>query len=137
MPAYKLTMDIFDSTGKTYAISLDTNKFRINGYIFNMGGRCYVPIFPHNLEKNGEPNNDWYMGAHILVDEVIVYDNSPWVLNKAKNAQIAIAKSDGIANKPTYKQYGGNPDVPNDKVHDTTNLYDSSVYTPDANVNPM
>ena len=86
-------------------------------------------------------NNDWYMGSHALVNEVIVYDNSPYVENGAKNAQIAIAKSDGIANKPTFNLYGGNPADSTDKVHDNlipaNILADSSVYTPDASVNPM
>jgi hypothetical protein len=142
MPGYKLTMNIFDAKGNTYDFGLDTDKFRVDGALFKFGGRCYVPIFPHNLEKTtGEVNNDWYMGSHALVNEVIVYDNSPYVENGAKNAQIAIAKSVGIANKPTYKLYGGNPADSTDKVHDNTVqaniLADSSVYTPDASVNPM
>lgn len=137
MPAYKFSMNIFDNVGNTYDISLETAKFRVDGRLFKSIGRCYVPIFPHNLEKNGEVNNDWYMGSHVLVNEVIVYDNTPHVEKNATNAQIGIAKSTGIANKPVYNQYGGNPEVTNDPVHDNNNLFDSSIYTPDASVDPL
>jgi hypothetical protein len=68
MPLYKLSMKIFDSLSNTYDITLDTAKFRVPGSLFAKGGNCFVPIFPHNLEKDGETNNDWYMGSHSLSD---------------------------------------------------------------------
>ena len=34
---------------------------------------------------------------HFLTEEIIVYDNTPYVEKKAANAQIMIAKSTGLA----------------------------------------
>jgi len=141
MPLYHLMLKVHDTNAAKheYTINLNKDKWRIDGAYFNKPNTCYLPIFKHGLDVTGVTNNDWYMGAHAMVEELLMFDNTPHVEGSAINAQIGFCTAKGTTDAPAINQYG-NWSAGADTVHDssgTYELFDSSVYTPDASKNPL
>lgn len=131
MPEYIFSMRLQDNesttTGTYYTISLPTPKWQVPGVYVNDLKKCYVPIFPHGLDKEGDVNNDWYFGAHAIIEEVIVFDNTPFTDHSAQYAQMGFSKSAGLSQDPLIEIYG-NPADGGVVKDDSSLMSDSSIY---------
>lgn len=93
----------------------------IEGAYFGFAQRCYLPFFMHNKENpDGTANTDWYMGAHSILKEVLVFDNSPFIKNGAANAQIGFSTM--------------NPDKPEEPHFVFNNLYNDTTKNPSGEI---
>lgn len=144
MPNIEFIVNLYDSELKTknlsYLFNLGKEYMQINAKWINNNGKCYLPIFKHNLEKNGTASTDWYLGAHTLQEQVIMFDNSPHIEHGEAWAQIGLAAS--IASDPVYHpitNWYGTSCTYNSTTctNDPTVLEDSSVYKPDPTVDPL
>jgi hypothetical protein len=105
----------------------------IDGKYFNQPERCYLPFFRHYKDTDGEINKTWYLGAHTIVEHVVILDNSPYVKNNSTNCEMRFATTfaERSANHPLTVLYNSTEKA--DGVITNTRsfyLYDSTVYTP-------
>ena len=117
----------------------------VDGSVFNNPNTCFFPIFFHNKDHSSQSMdkevNTIYLGQHFMSDEIIIYDNSPYVEDNEYYAQIGLGieipkwkqevetayQSKEVSLEKLYQPEGVLIDSYN-------NLADSSVFTPNLDM---
>lgn len=90
IPNYDLTLELYDSytsadANHKYTVTLKKERMTIDGKYFGDETKCYMPIFA-DIGRPVENSNDYYLGAHTMYEEYVVYDNTGYVTKEIQYA---------------------------------------------------